>query len=100
MQQFKILDCLEDGRWGLHDHDPEPKTSSTLEVWLLLEHLFLLIPISMGEFAPTFEAVSQKHYFECLFWAASKMENMFLREKHVVQKYVGFCRQLKRMSRS
>jgi hypothetical protein len=72
MQQLKILDYLEDGRWGFHDHDPEPKTSSSLEVWLSPEHLFLLILISMGEFVPTFEAVSQKNCCECLFWAASK----------------------------
>jgi hypothetical protein len=63
---------LEDERSGLHDHDPEPKNSSTLEVWLMPERLSLLVPISMGEFAPTFEAMSQKNSCERLFWAASK----------------------------
>jgi hypothetical protein len=67
---------------------------------LLPERLFLLVPILMGEFAPTFEAVSQKIAASAFSGQPQKMENMFLRKKHVMQKYVGFCRQLKRMSRS
>jgi hypothetical protein len=94
MQYLKILDCLEDGRWGLHDRDPEPKNSSTSEVWsgCYLSVFSFRSWSRWVNLRPPLRQCRKKIAASAFFGQPKKMENMFLRKKHVVQKYIGFYR--------